>query len=94
MFYRRRWRNDERSLLSCPAGVEHPVLQVVSRVETMLEEERVGEDQVKGLFLQKLITLVTEGEEVAVKRRVWWEEGIEDRMVASWPSNPPVENRV
>jgi len=51
------------------------------RVETLLKEERVGEDQVKGLFLQEFTTLVTVGENVAVKWRVWREEGMEDRMV-------------
>ena len=60
----------------------------------MLEEERVGEVQEKGLFLQELITLVTEVEDVAVKSRVWREEGMDDRMVASWPSKPPVKSRV
>ena len=50
------------------------------RVETLLKEERVGEDQVKGLFLQEFTTLVTVGENVAVKRRVKREEGMEDRM--------------
>ena len=54
-----------------------------SRVETVLEEDREGEDQVKGLFLQELITLVTDGEVVAVKSKVWREEGMEARMVAS-----------
>ena len=36
------------------------------RVETELEEERVEE----GLFLQELITLVIDGEDVAVKSKV------------------------
>ena len=47
----------------------------------------------KGLFLQEFIILVTDGEDVAVKRRVWREEGMEDMMVPSWTSNPPVKKK-
>ena len=47
----------------------------------------------KGLFLQEFIILVTDGEDVAEKRRVWREEGMEDMMVPSWTSNPPVKKK-
>ena len=55
----------------------------------MLEVDKVGLTQVKGLLLQDLITLLTESEEVAVNNNVCLFAGRDGRMVASCPSYPP-----
>merc|ERR1719317_507812 len=63
-----------------------------SREVTVLEVDRVGLTQVKGLLLQDLITLPTESEEVAVNNNVCLFAGRDGRMVASCPSYPPSSN--
>ena len=55
----------------------------------MLEVDKVGLTQVKGLLLQDLITLPTESEEVAVNNNVCLFAGRDGRMVANCPSYPP-----
>ena len=58
-------------------------------LDQVLEVDRVGETQVKGLFLQESITYVTGSEDVAMKSRVWQLDGTAARIVTSWPSYTP-----
>ena len=60
----------------------------------MLVTEMSGEVQMNGLLGHEFITDVTDGEFVAVNRRVWRELGTADKIVDKSSSKLPTEEKL